>query len=109
MTELQATKPTTPSPYAAERRFAIEAVVAAAKLTKAVRDDFDPQAEAVSKARQSVQQELRIKLEGLRLETEESSQDEQAVVGAEHALYVARGLVFAEYAVRNKGLVAECP
>ena len=40
----------TPSPYAAERRFAIEAVVSAAQLTKAVRDDFDPQAEAVSKA-----------------------------------------------------------
>ncbi len=39
-----------PSPYAAERRFAIEAVAAAAVLTKAVRDDFDPQAEAVSKA-----------------------------------------------------------
>jgi HAL2 family 3'(2'),5'-bisphosphate nucleotidase len=39
-----------PSPYAAERRFAIEAVVAAAHLTKAVRDDFDPEAEAVSKA-----------------------------------------------------------
>jgi 3'(2'), 5'-bisphosphate nucleotidase len=35
---------------AAERRFAIEAVVTAAKLTKAVRDDFDPGAEAVSKA-----------------------------------------------------------
>ena len=40
----------TPSPYAAERRFAIEAVVSAAQLTKAVRDDFDPEAEAVSKA-----------------------------------------------------------
>ena len=40
----------TPSPYAAERRFAIEAVVSAARLTKAVRDDFDPEAEAVSKA-----------------------------------------------------------
>ncbi len=40
----------TPSPYATERRFAIEAVVAAARLTKAVRDDFDPGAEAVSKA-----------------------------------------------------------
>jgi 3'(2'), 5'-bisphosphate nucleotidase len=39
-----------PSPYAAERRFAIEAVAAAARLTKAVRDDFDPRAEAVSKA-----------------------------------------------------------
>jgi len=36
--------------YAAERRFAIEAVVSAASLTKAVRDDFDPEAEAVSKA-----------------------------------------------------------
>ena len=36
--------------YAAERRFAVEAVVSAAGLTKAVRDDFDPQAEAVSKA-----------------------------------------------------------
>lgn len=36
--------------YAAERRFAIEAVVSAARLTKAVRDDFDPDAEAVSKA-----------------------------------------------------------
>ncbi len=36
--------------YAAERRFAIEAVVSAASLTKAVRDDFDPAAEAVSKA-----------------------------------------------------------
>ncbi|MEX1295642.1 MAG: 3'(2'),5'-bisphosphate nucleotidase [Candidatus Limnocylindrales bacterium] len=40
----------TASRYAAERRFAIEAVVSAAKLTKAVRDDFDPDAEAVSKA-----------------------------------------------------------
>ena len=40
----------TDAPYAAERRFAIEAVVAAARLTRAVRDDFDPQAEAVSKA-----------------------------------------------------------
>jgi 3'(2'), 5'-bisphosphate nucleotidase len=39
-----------PSPYAAERRFAIEAVVSAARLTKAVRDDFDPEAEAISKA-----------------------------------------------------------
>ena len=38
------------SRLATERRFAIEAVVAAAKLTKAVRDDFDPGAEAVSKA-----------------------------------------------------------
>ena len=36
--------------YAAERRFAIEAVVSAAQLTRAVRDDFDPEAEAVSKA-----------------------------------------------------------
>ena len=36
--------------FAAERRFAIEAVVSAARLTKAVRDDFDPEAEAVSKA-----------------------------------------------------------
>ena len=36
--------------YAAERRFAIDAVLAAARLTKAVRDDFDPEAEAVSKA-----------------------------------------------------------
>ena len=36
--------------YAAERRFAIEAVVSAASLTKAVRDDLDPVAEAVSKA-----------------------------------------------------------
>ena len=36
--------------YAAERRFAIEAVVSAAQLTRAVRDDFDPDAEAVSKA-----------------------------------------------------------
>jgi HAL2 family 3'(2'),5'-bisphosphate nucleotidase len=33
-----------------ERRFAIEAVVAASRLTKAVRDDFDPAGEAVSKA-----------------------------------------------------------
>jgi HAL2 family 3'(2'),5'-bisphosphate nucleotidase len=41
---------TTPSAYTVERRFAIEAVVAAAHLTKAVRDDFDPDAEAVSKA-----------------------------------------------------------
>jgi len=44
------TQARTPSHYAAERRFAIEAVIAAAHLTKAVRDDFDPQAEAVSKA-----------------------------------------------------------
>ena len=44
------TEAPTPSPYAAERRFAIEAVVSAARLTKAVRDDFDPEAEAVSKA-----------------------------------------------------------
>ena len=35
---------------AAERRFAVEAVVAAARLTRAVRDDFDPGSEAVSKA-----------------------------------------------------------
>ena len=41
---------TTTSRLAAERRFAIEAVVSAACLTKAVRDDFDPAAEAVSKA-----------------------------------------------------------
>jgi 3'(2'), 5'-bisphosphate nucleotidase len=34
----------------AERRFAIEAVVAASRLTRAVRDGFDPGAEAVSKA-----------------------------------------------------------
>jgi 3'(2'), 5'-bisphosphate nucleotidase len=40
----------TGSRYAAERRLAIEAVVSAAQLTKAVRDDFDPEAEAVSKA-----------------------------------------------------------
>ncbi len=38
-----------PSRLEAERRFAIEAVVAASKLTKAVRDDFVP-SEAVSKA-----------------------------------------------------------
>ena len=38
------------TPYAAERRFAIEAVASAALLTRAVRDDFDPDAEAVSKA-----------------------------------------------------------
>ena len=38
------------SRYASERRFAIEAVVAAAHLTKAVRDDFDPGAETISKA-----------------------------------------------------------
>jgi 3'(2'), 5'-bisphosphate nucleotidase len=44
------TEAQTPSPYATERRFAIEAVVAAAQLTKAVRDDFDPEAEAVSKS-----------------------------------------------------------
>ena len=40
----------TASRLGAERRFAIEAVVSAARLTKAVRDDFDPDAEAVSKA-----------------------------------------------------------
>jgi 3'(2'), 5'-bisphosphate nucleotidase len=40
----------TPSRYAAERRFAIDAVVSAARLTRAVRDDFEPSAEAVSKA-----------------------------------------------------------
>jgi len=40
----------TPSRLDTERRFAIEAVVAASRLTKAVRDDFDPAAEAVSKA-----------------------------------------------------------
>jgi 3'(2'), 5'-bisphosphate nucleotidase len=40
----------TPSPIAAERRFAIEAVASAARLTRAVRDDFDPTAESVSKA-----------------------------------------------------------
>ncbi len=39
----------TPSRLDTERRFAIEAVVAASRLTKAVRDDFDP-ADAVSKA-----------------------------------------------------------
>jgi len=44
------TESTSPSPYAVERRFAIEAVASAALLTKAVRDDFDPEAEAVSKA-----------------------------------------------------------
>ena len=38
------------SRFAAERRFAVEAVVSAARLTKAVRDDFDPAGEAVSKA-----------------------------------------------------------
>ena len=45
MTDVQAQ-----SRLATERRFAIEAVVAAAKLTRAVRNDFDPGAEAVSKA-----------------------------------------------------------
>jgi 3'(2'), 5'-bisphosphate nucleotidase len=40
----------TDSRYAAERRFAIEAVASAARLTRAVRDGFDPRAEAVSKA-----------------------------------------------------------
>jgi HAL2 family 3'(2'),5'-bisphosphate nucleotidase len=35
---------------AAERRFAVEAVVAAARLTRAVREAFDPEAEAVSKS-----------------------------------------------------------
>ena len=39
----------TPSRLDTERRFAIEAVVAASRLTKAVRDGFDP-ADAVSKA-----------------------------------------------------------
>jgi len=39
----------TPSRLDTERRFAIEAVIAASRLTKAVRDDFDP-AHAVSKA-----------------------------------------------------------
>jgi 3'(2'), 5'-bisphosphate nucleotidase len=42
--------PSAQSTYAAERRFAISAVAAAARLTKAVHDDFDPGAEAVSKA-----------------------------------------------------------
>ncbi|MGD8685065.1 MAG: 3'(2'),5'-bisphosphate nucleotidase [Chloroflexota bacterium] len=50
MTEAAIPTPTTPSRYAAERRFAIEAVASAARLTRAVRDDFDPAAEAVSKA-----------------------------------------------------------
>ena len=51
MTETStATQAYLPSPYAAERRFAVEAVASAARLTKAVRDDFDPQAESVSKA-----------------------------------------------------------
>jgi 3'(2'), 5'-bisphosphate nucleotidase len=44
------TAPPSPGRLATERRFAIEAVLAAAKLTRAVRDDFDPAAEAVSKA-----------------------------------------------------------
>ena len=38
-----------PSRWEAERRFAIAAVISASRLTKAVRDDFEP-AEAVSKA-----------------------------------------------------------
>jgi 3'(2'), 5'-bisphosphate nucleotidase len=50
VTEAAIPTPTTPSRYAAERRFAIEAVASAARLTRAVRDDFDPAAEAVSKA-----------------------------------------------------------
>jgi 3'(2'), 5'-bisphosphate nucleotidase len=40
----------TPSRLELERRFAIEAVVAAGRLTRAVRDDFDPAGEAVAKA-----------------------------------------------------------
>ncbi len=40
----------TPSRLETEHRFAVESVVAASRLTKAVRDDFDPSAEAVSKA-----------------------------------------------------------
>ncbi len=40
---------THPSTLATERRFAIEAVVAASRLTRAVRDDFDP-TDAVAKA-----------------------------------------------------------
>jgi 3'(2'), 5'-bisphosphate nucleotidase len=39
-----------PTRLALERRFSVEAVVAAARLTRAVRADFDPSAEAVSKA-----------------------------------------------------------
>jgi 3'(2'), 5'-bisphosphate nucleotidase len=39
-----------PPSRADERRFAIEAVVSAARLTKAVRDDFEPEAEAFAKA-----------------------------------------------------------
>jgi len=42
----------TPSRLDTERRFAIEAVIAASRLTKAVRDDFDP-AHATSKADRS--------------------------------------------------------
>ena len=43
----------TSSRLGTERGFAIEAVVAASRLTKAVRDDFDPAGEAVSKADRS--------------------------------------------------------
>jgi 3'(2'), 5'-bisphosphate nucleotidase len=38
------------SPLATELRFAVGAVVSAARLTRAVRDEFDPHSEAVSKA-----------------------------------------------------------